>query len=84
MENNPPITCPKCGKGIRHIPAGISKKTGKPYNEFWACSGCDFTWKVQASKQDNVLNALMIINDNIKSLHAKVDKITDFFTTKGA
>jgi len=31
---------------MRKIPGGISKKTGKSYDEFYACSnaGCSYTW----------------------------------------
>jgi len=29
--------CPKCGAVMRQIPAGVSKKTGKPYSAFWSC-----------------------------------------------
>ena len=34
--------CPICGAAFKVVPAGISKKTGKPYNSFIACStmGC--------------------------------------------
>lgn len=30
--------CDACGSIVKHIPAGTSKKTGKPYNDFWVCS----------------------------------------------
>lgn len=35
-------TCPDHGATWRHVPAGVSTKTGKPYGEFWACPerGC--------------------------------------------
>ena len=39
--------CPKCGGDVKHIPAGVSKKTGKPYDEFWACQSCDYKTKFQ-------------------------------------
>ena|SRR3990167_9808160 len=42
MENN---NCPDCGAAIRIVPAGVSKKTGRPYNEFQVCSKCE--WKPQ-------------------------------------
>lgn len=37
---------------MKHIPAGISKRTGKPYTEFWACMSneCDFTWRPSKSQ----------------------------------
>jgi hypothetical protein len=33
--------CPKCGGEMKVVPAGTSKKTGKPYNAFYACK----TWE---------------------------------------
>ena len=49
MPDTIPENCPydDCGKPIKHVPAGVSKKTGKPYGEFWSCSNyeCDFTWR---------------------------------------
>lgn len=32
-----PKKCVICGNNMRHVPAGVSRKTGKPYNEFWTC-----------------------------------------------
>lgn len=29
--------CNNCGVELKLIPAGISKKTGRPYSDFWAC-----------------------------------------------
>ncbi len=42
-----PINCPYCQSPVNNIPAGVSKKSGKPYDEFWACKNrdCKFTWK---------------------------------------
>ena len=37
MENEPRM-CPSCGNDMKHILAGVSKRTGKPYNEFYVCS----------------------------------------------
>ena len=39
MEN-----CPKCQSEVKTVPAGVSKRTGRPYNAFQACSNreCDF------------------------------------------
>jgi len=47
--------CPLCGNPGRHIPAGVSRHTGKPYSEFWACKHCrnpkdfsrDLTWSTR-------------------------------------
>lgn len=37
--------CPTCGGSFKLIPAGISKKSKKPYSAFYACQtkGCDTT-----------------------------------------
>jgi len=39
----PSSPCPVHGTGWRMIKAGVSKKTGKPFNAFWVCQteGCD-------------------------------------------
>ncbi len=31
------MQCPTCQDEMRQIPAGVSKKTNKPYRAFWAC-----------------------------------------------
>lgn len=41
MTNNP---CPQCGAPLKQIPAGVSKKTGNPYDAFVVCS-MDCGWK---------------------------------------
>ncbi len=35
--------CPEHNLPWKHVPAGVSKKTGKPYSAFWACAemGCN-------------------------------------------
>lgn len=45
--------CTLCNNELRQVPAGVSKKTGKPYNAFWACdNGCK-----QPKFQNNYKNA---------------------------
>lgn len=35
------MKCNNCGSpNIKHIPAGVSKKTGKPYQAFSVCEDC--------------------------------------------
>jgi hypothetical protein len=31
------MNCPQCGANVKTVPAGISKTTGKHYDEFQAC-----------------------------------------------
>lgn len=39
--------CERCDREMRLVPAGTSKKTGKPYSAFWSCDqrsgGCGNT-----------------------------------------
>lgn len=37
--------CPQCGSAIKTVPAGVSKKTGKQYNSFQACSNRNCSYK---------------------------------------
>jgi len=43
--------CEKCDKEMRLVPAGTSKKTGKPYSAFWSCDtrngGCGATARAE-------------------------------------
>ncbi|MFH1046725.1 MAG: hypothetical protein V1738_00315 [Patescibacteria group bacterium] len=43
--------CERCDIEMRLIPAGISKKTGKPYSAFWSCDkrngGCGETARAE-------------------------------------
>jgi len=34
------MICDLCGAEMKLIPAGVSKKTGKPYNAFYSCNTC--------------------------------------------
>jgi hypothetical protein len=50
MEDNTyqPV-CDSCGKVLRLVPAGVSKKTGKNYGAFWSCDRTCGTTKPYAS-----------------------------------
>ena len=39
------MNCPECGSEIKTVPAGISTRTGKPYDSFQACSNRECKWK---------------------------------------
>ncbi len=59
-NNKEPITipsqCPYCESAIKYIPAGVSRKTGKYYNEFWACENrnCNFTWRIPSKTSSQI------------------------------
>jgi len=72
-EQNPPTKCPKCGMPL-------SQKSGK-YGKFLGCTAypdCRYIWRPESAtekRHKEVMNAIRIINDNIKSLHKKVDQL---------
>lgn len=61
--------CQNCGsENVKVIPAGVSKKTGKPYNSFMKCEDCGKTSNVSKPvqsglmpKEDEVLKGLRAI-----------------------
>jgi hypothetical protein len=71
-KENPPSRCPNCDSPIRHVPAGISKKTGKPYEEFWSCDNrdCNFTWNRPKPKQ--------AVGEFSSDITTKIDYIYDW------
>ena len=57
--------CPLCKSNLKTIPAGTSKKSGKPYNSFTACENreCSYTKNSNAP----VKNDTHLLNDiNLK------------------
>ncbi len=42
--------CDQCSSIVKHIPAGISKKTGKSYNDFWVCSNDNCSSRKQSTQ----------------------------------
>jgi len=39
------MLCPMCNSPIKTVAAGVSKKNGKPYNSFQACSNRNCSYK---------------------------------------
>ena len=78
------MQCPQCQSDIKTIPAGVSKKNGKPYNAFQACSNrnCDFvpcreifqppslTQNVPQAPKQPVQATSSTVNDNIRWCNA--------------
>ena len=58
--------CPKCGSEIKTVKAGISKKSGQPYEAFKACSNrtCDYK-PVDIKERDLVAQKDQEIADGI-------------------
>jgi hypothetical protein len=40
------MNCTNCTAPVKIIPAGVSKKTNKPYNSFWKCDACGNTGNI--------------------------------------
>ena len=47
MTEQGPTQCPLCQSAVKLVPAGISKRTGRPYQEFYSCINrdCDYTYR---------------------------------------
>jgi len=65
--------CPKCGATLKHIPAGVSKKTGKPYGEFWACPQCDYTFNPTQSKSGKMFAEIKAIRADVEDIKATLE-----------
>ena len=68
-------TCPECGNKLYHN-KGISKKTGKPY-ENWKCGDCEYIkW---ADSPEPVLKSDELGQEaNYKNLEIRVNNISAF------
>jgi len=81
-------TCPECGGTLKTVPAGVSKKTGKPYNSFIACEdrGCNYTEQLQYEKRAQKIdpNALILeeIKMGFKTLNERLDNMGKFMAGK--
>ena len=49
-----PSECPRCHSKMKEVPAGVSKKTGRPFRRFWACENleCDFTYNERKKRKN--------------------------------
>lgn len=70
----PEQTCDKHeGAEMRQIPAGVSKKTGKPYNAFWVCEECDREKKANFRGGGSA---------GLKEINDKLDRILDYINSR--
>lgn len=62
--------CSQCGNDMRLIPAGISKKNGKPYNAFYACTECNHTERISVDDAPKATpnNANVLLEERVKAL----------------
>ena len=62
--------CPLCGAEIKSIPAGVSKKSGKPYNAFKVCSNRECGYK--PVEENGVVNK--VVNSVLKDPKKEFEK----------
>lgn len=84
--------CPVCGGEIKTIPAGISKKTGKPYESFTSCPNrCRTSWnKPQSNPQPSpntfkrptspatTVDPVILLHDEVQALRGDIRDLINF------
>lgn len=76
-------SCPDCGFPIKTVPAGVSKKTGKHYNEFQCCSNRNCAYKppreqkpLKSVPPELKSNAQSFVNDaTLQTINARLAMI---------
>lgn len=64
------MNCKVCGKLMRLVPAGVSKKTGQPYSSFEACPD-----RCKQPKVGTTNAGMEIIGDILADIQTKVTAI---------
>jgi len=74
--------CPKCGGRIYHN-KDVSKKTGKPY-ENWKCGSCDYIKWADTPKEtpQPKKDAALMMLDELISIHKVLEEIRDKYDNK--
>lgn len=74
--------CERCDIEMRLIPAGVSKKSGKPYSAFWSCDkrngGCGATARAEgeaAQAAPAVAGEQHVSQDRLANIERKLDEI---------
>ena len=74
-----PIQCPDCQAEVKFIPAGISRKTGKPYSEFYSCAKrCGWTWREGKETRPVATTESprdIILMEELKAINVRLEKI---------
>jgi len=60
LQKGATMNCEMCGSPIKKVPAGIGRKTGKPYDAFKVCSNieCGFKPQDENGTRNVVVNSL--------------------------
>jgi len=80
MEYEEPKKCAICGAELRFVPAGVSKRTGKPYTAFWSCpNGCKSnSYKPPINTGSIILvDRVAALEEDVKEIKEDIKKIKD-------
>lgn len=72
--------CNRCGQPVNIVPAGVSKRTGKPYGSFTKCAACGFSEQIgiqpprqpgarQMGNTERIISLLEHIADRVDTMH---------------
>jgi hypothetical protein len=86
------MNCPNCGFTLKTIPAGVSKKTGKPYEAFQSCSNfqCKYTQRIGSQQNKEGLekavpngnDKILLVLDELRVTNKRLDGLADFLEEK--
>jgi len=81
-----PIQCEQCSAPVKFIPAGISRNTGKHYNEFYSCAKrCGWTWREGKETKpvaEPQTTKDMIIIEKLDEINDRLDKLAIYLKEK--
>lgn len=75
------MKCNNCGsENIKTIPAGVSKKTGRPYKAFNKCQDCNQTVfppreQLPPQRKDDVMHAIRELYTLTKKIESKIEQL---------
>ena len=69
--------CETCGNQMKKVPAGISKKTGKSYKEFYVCETCKPKQGSKDNTQEHILTGLRSIFKLLEETNKILEQIRD-------
>ncbi len=86
------MICPRCEKAMKEIPAGVSKRTGRPYKAFFKCETCNITANADGGPRkepkldyqgsnNEIMNALREVYKREESIERIVKQILIHITT---
>jgi len=71
------LVCPTCFTPLKLIPAGTSKKTGKPYPAFYVCptKGCEYSWNPPRKKEEKSDMSAFAGDDTLATMRTEINII---------